>query len=182
MATFSPTTEDVQIYEFCVLYPFPFGQKEENELLKGVEELFAEAGGKVLMKDPWGRRGLAYKIGGFTEGNYIVYYVELDPSKLKEIDRQMRILKGVLRHMMVKPPKNYQYLSYAEQFIKWQEDSKKDVERKELEREDKLKKQVVDKAKRVKTPAPKEPEVAKPMSGEAITKELEKIISDDLNI
>ena len=181
------TETDVRVYEFCILYPYPFSQKEEQELLKGIEEIFSEAGGKLRMKDLWGRRGLAYGIGGFTEGNYVVYYYELEPSKVKEVDQALKILKGVLRFLYVKPPKNYQINSYAEKYVKWQEDAKLEVERKAQESEDKKLKQIVDKAtKRVKAPAKKvEAPVAdsKPVSEETLNKELDKLISDgDLNI
>src|SRR5438874_124716 len=108
MPTLTPSSEDVRIYECCILYPYPLGQKEEAELLKEIEGLFADAGGKLVMKDAWGRRGLAYPIGGAVEGNYIVYYYELDPLKVKEIDGALRIMKNVDRHLLVKPPKNYQ--------------------------------------------------------------------------
>lgn len=174
---------DVRLYEFCILYPYPLQPKEEQELLKALDEIFAEAGGKVVMKDAWGRRGLAYTIGGFKEGNFIVFYVELLPGKLKEIDRLLRIQKGVLRHMFVKPPKNYKVESYAEKFVKWQEDKKLSVERVEREREEKLQRQVVEKAKRTaakpskKAEAPAEVKPA--MTEEAISKELEKMISDE---
>ena len=172
---------DVRVYEFCILYPYPFNQKDEQELVKGIEEIFAEAGAKQVAKDAWGRRGLAYTIGGFTEGNVIVYYMEMDPRKLKEIDKQLRILKGVLRHMVVKPPMNYAIVSYAEKFVRWQEDQKLDVERAARDREEKLQRQVVEKAKRMSKPISKkaEPAETKPMSEEAITKEVEKLISDE---
>lgn len=177
---------DVRLYEFCILYPYPIQPKEAQELMKSLEEIFAEAQGKVVMKDLWGQRGLAYKIGGYAEGNFAILYVELDPSKLKEIDRMLRIQKGVLRHMIVKPPKNYQPVSYAEKFVQWQEDKKLEGERAEREREEKLQRQVVEKAKRTAKPAKKAeaPTEVKPaMTEEAISKELEKLISgEDLKI
>lgn len=175
---------DVRIYEFCVLYPYPFNQKEEQELLKGIDEIFAEAGAKTVSKDAWGRRGLAYSIGGFKEGNFIIYYMEMDPSAVKEVDKQLRILKGVLRHMVVKPPANYQIVSYAEKFVQWQEDQKLAVERAERDREERLQRQVVEKAKRTSKPVKKaEPVVEKSASPEMISQELEKLISnDDLKI
>lgn len=180
MATITATSEDTRIYEIALLYPYPINQKEESELVKGVEELFSEAGAKVVLKDNWGRRGLAYKIGGFNEGNFIIYYLDMDPSKLKEVDTQLRILRGVLRHMIVKPPKNYQIVPMADNFEKWKQQEKVAGEKVAAEKEEKLKKQVVEKAKRATKKEEKkaEPEVAKPMSKEAITEGLEKLISD----
>ena len=182
MAQAIPSSEDVRIYECAVVYPFPMNQKEENDLQKGIEEIFSEAEAKLLLKDVWGRRGLAYKIGGYTEGNFVVYYYEMDPSKLKDVDTQLRILKGVLRHMMIKPPKTYEIAPMADTLTKWKEQTRMDSEKKAQDKEDKLKKQVVEKAKRAK-PEKKKMDDEKPMPTETIAEGLDKLISDkDLEI
>lgn len=181
MVSYTPTSDEVRLYEIALLYPYPMNQKEESELLKGIQAIFDEAGAKEIFKDVWGRRGLAYKIGGFDEGNFIIYYMEIDPSKLKEMDEAIRILKGVLRHMIVKPPKNYQITSYADSEKKWKESSRLEGERRVQEKEDKKLKQVVDKAKRstkAAAEAKKSDVEAKPMTGAALTEELDKLISD----
>ena len=179
MATMTPTVEDNRIYEVAVLYPYPMNQKEEAELQKGIEEIFSEAGGKQIMKDAWGRRGLAYKIGGFTEGTFVIYYYEIDPLKLKDIDQQLRILKGMLRHMIVKPAKNYQIVPYADNYDRWKQQEQLVREKVAQDKEDKLKKQVVDKAKRQTKKDDTQPEVkAKPVTAETISEGLEKLISD----
>lgn len=186
MVSYTPSEDDnVRLYEIAVLYPFPINQKEESDLQKAIEGLLEEAGGKQIFKDVWGRRGLAYKIGGFLEGSFIIYYYELDPSKIDAIDEELRILKGVLRHMIVKPPKNYQITSYADAEKQWKEQDRLEGERRQQEKEEKKLKQVVNKAKR-KTAAKKEessdkPE--KPITGKALDDQLDKLISDsDLEI
>ncbi|UPA22548.1 30S ribosomal protein S6 [Candidatus Peribacteria bacterium] len=172
-----------RIYEVAVLYPFPMNQKEETTLQKSIEDIFTAAGATQVMKDVWGRRGLAYKIGGYTEGTFIIYYYNMDPSKVKDVDTELRILKGMLRHMIVKPPKNYQIVPYADNYLKWKDQEKLMQEKATMDKEERLKKQVVDKAKR-QTKKEEKPEVkATPMSGAAITQELDKLISDkDLNM
>ncbi len=181
MVSYTPSEDDnVRLYEIALLYAFPINQKEETELQKAVEHLFEEAGGKQIFKDVWGRRGLAYKIGGFNEGSFIIYYYELDPSKIDGIDEELRILKGVLRHMIIKPTKNYEIMSYADSEKKWNEKDRLEGERKQQEKEEKKLKQVVEKAKR-KT-APKKDDAAdkpeKKMTGKALNAELDKLISD----
>lgn len=181
MVNYTPTSDEVRLYEIAVLYPYPMNQKEEAELLKGVQAIFNEAGAKEIFKDVWGRRGLAYKIGGFDEGNFIIFYMEIDPAKLKELDEALRILKGILRHMIVKPPKHYQITSYAESEKKWKEASRIEGERQVQEKEDKKLKQVVDKVKRTtKASETKKAEVPvnKPMTGEALTEKLDQLVSD----
>ncbi len=176
----TPSTEDGRIYECAIVYPYPMNQKEESDLLKGIEEIFAEAGAKVLLKDAWGQRGLAYKIGGFEDGNFVIYYLEMDPLKLKEVDTQLRILKGMLRHMIIKPPKKYVIAPMADSLQKWKEQSRMEGEARAQEKEDKLKKQVVDKAKRASVKKKSEEKAA---PTETIAEGLDKLISDkDLEI
>lgn len=182
--TYTPSSEDHRLYEFCVLYPYPLPSKEEQQLLKEVEELFAEAGGKMIAKDVWGRRGLAYTIKGSTEGSFVVYYVELMPDKVKEIDRGLRILKGMLRHLVVKPPEGYKIESYAEKYVKWMENREKEDERRAREKEEKLQAQVIERAKRQAKRATqkKEEKVAAGAKGD-VTKEIDKMLSDsDLSL
>lgn len=182
MPSLVPTSEDTRIYEWCILYPYPFGQKEEAELLRDIEALFTEVGAKQVAKDKWGRRGLAYSIGGFKEGNYVVYYYEMDPSKVKEVDVQLRIMKGVLRHLFIKPPKNYQIVEYSEAYQQWLKDREQIGEQRAREREEKLKEQVARKAKRQAKMADekKKEQPAKPaISSKDLTEKLDKLISDD---
>lgn len=177
------TDEDTRIYEFCFLYPSTLSQKEENELLKEIEKIIEETGAKQISKDPWGKRGLAYKIKGHTEGNYIVYYYEMKPKSILEIDTTLRITPNILRHIVVKPPKGYQVTSFSEEFVKWLKDREEEGDRKKKEKEDRLAKRVAEKAKRqVKRVAAKKDEetVDKPKADKKqISDELDKLISDD---
>ena len=45
------TSENTRIYEFCMLLAYPLSQKEESDLMKEIEKLFEEAGGKQVAKD-----------------------------------------------------------------------------------------------------------------------------------
>ena len=148
MPTIEATSEDTRVYEVCVLFPYPLNQKEEKEAHKEVEDYFEEVGAKQVSKDSWGRRGLAYKIGGYTEGSFIVYYYEMDPLKLKEVDQNLRISKNVLRHITVKPPKGYQIVKYSEKYEEWLENKDTEVEETKQQKEDELKKKMLEKQKR----------------------------------
>lgn len=190
MPTLNETTtdEDLRTYEFCILYPPNLSQKEEADLLKEVEKTIAEQGGKQISKDLWGKRGLAYRIKGNDEGNFVVYHYSLDPSKLTEIDVALRIMPNLLRHIVVKPPKNYKIVKYSEGYEAWLKEREGEGERKEKAKEEKLAQRVAEKAKRqVKRAAAKKDEettVEKPKADKKkISEQLEKLISeDDLDI
>ncbi len=180
------TVTDDCVYECCVLLPFPLSQKEEKDTLKEIEGYFEEAGAKQMAKDVWGRRGLAYPIGGREEGSFVVYHYEMDPSKVKEIDEQMKISTTILRHLIIKPPKGYQIAKYSEEYETWLKERKTFSEQKEEEKEEKIKRKVAEKAKRQakkveeekKAKAPTVPEKSA-IEEDKLSEELEKLISDD---
>lgn len=182
MPSLVPTSEDSRIYEFCILYPYPLNQKEEQTALKEIEELFTEAGGKQVSKDVWGRRGLAYTIKGAKEGNFVVYYYEMDPSKVKEVDQALKIMKGVLRHIVVKPPKHYQIVKYSETYEKWLKDRETADEERSRKKEEAVQEQIARKAKRQAKMTTERKKVApapRVGGGEDITQKIDELISGD---
>jgi len=184
MPELAATSEDTRVYEICVLLPYPLSQKEEEQAQKEIEKLLSEASGKQIAKDAWGRRGLAYRIGGFDEGNFIVYHYELNPEQIKELDENLRIVKNVLRHMIVKPPKGYQIVQYSEQYEQWQKERVQAEETRKQHREEELKKKMLERQKRqTKRAAPKKEAVEEPTpkeeGREKLTAEIDKLIADD---
>ncbi|MBP9750877.1 MAG: 30S ribosomal protein S6 [Candidatus Peribacteraceae bacterium] len=173
--------EDARLYEFCVLYPYPMPQKDEAALLKEIDSIFAEAGATMVSKDAWGRRGLAYTIGGYTEGVYVIYYVEMLPAKLAEVDQALKITKGLLRHMAVKPPKNYEIVSYAKRYEEWLERRHVEEQDRENEKTRRIEERVVEKAKRdaKRTEVVRKKPVEKKAEAGEVGQQLDKLLSSD---
>lgn len=182
MADLIASSEDVRIYECAVLYPYGLSQKDEATLVKEIEGYFDEVGAKLISKDAWGRRGLAYPIKGSGEANVTIYYFEIDPLKVKEVDQNLKISKAVLRHMFVKPPKHYQIVKYGDKYEQWLKERESLDQKKTRERQTALEEKVAAKAKRrAKTVTEKKVET-KPkeaLTGEAMTQQIDKLISDD---
>jgi ribosomal protein S6 len=166
-----------------MLLAYPLAQKDESTLIKEVEGAFAEAGGKLVLKDAWGRRGLAYPIKGAMEASVVVYYYNLDTQKIKELEHTFKIMKNVLRHMFVKPPKNYKVEKYGDKFEKWLKERESLDQKRAREREEHLREQVAARAKRKATTDRKKTDrpTAAPMSEEAMTQQIDKLITDDID-
>ena len=182
MPTLVPSSEDVRVYEFAVMYQPDLDQKAETTLVSEIEALFAEAQGKLLFKDPWTKRGLAYKIGGFEEAKFVIYYYEMPPASVRALDKQLRLQKGVLRHLVVIPPKGYEAVSHEAKYQDWLKNRETVAEVRTRKREEKLKQTVVDQAKRtskrMETKA-KETKAVEPMKKADLDMQLDKLISDD---
>ncbi len=84
----------------CIIQP-----ELDETAFKGVIERVStwvkEAGGNVDKVDIWGRRRLAYQIRKQREGQYVLLNLSLDPKSTSELERNIRYLETVLRHMLV---------------------------------------------------------------------------------
>ena len=180
MPTLLPSSEDVRVYEIAVMYQPDLDSKAEQLLIKEMETLFDVAKAKLLFKDPWSRRGLAYKIKGFSEAKFVMYYYEMDPARIREIDAALRLEKGVLRHLIVIPPKGYEAVSYEEKYQQWLATRETVAQMRTRERDEKAKEKVAAVAKRESKRQQTKPKVVKaPMEKKQLDAELDKLISDD---
>lgn len=61
-----------------------------------------ESEGQVNEVDTWGNRRLAYPIKKLNEGFYNLVYFTATSEVVNEIDRNLKIMDAVIRHMMVR--------------------------------------------------------------------------------
>jgi small subunit ribosomal protein S6 len=71
-----------------------------NDVAEKVKGWVTEAGGTVLKADFWGRRRLAYAIRKQKEGQYILLKVQLAPTSVAAIERNLRFQEPVLRFVI----------------------------------------------------------------------------------
>ena len=85
----------------------PQSTEEETTTLIGDFKGIAEKNGATLKnEEAWGRRRLAYPIQKFTEGIYHLFVFESD-SSLSELDRRMKNVDRVLRHVIVRTDEDH---------------------------------------------------------------------------
>lgn len=92
-------------YELMVLFDPSKVDGDEGvaQMLDRIQGIITGDGGQVTNVDRWGRRRLAYEIGGTTEGYYVLIQFEAEPKTAAELGRVLRITDGILRHMIVRP-------------------------------------------------------------------------------
>ena len=75
-----------------------------DDLRKSIHKEFVtmmEKDGEVLDVDVWGKRYLAYRIAGHSEGYYIVYDFKSSPKIINEMKRVLQLKQEILRFMIV---------------------------------------------------------------------------------
>ncbi|MBL4694385.1 30S ribosomal protein S6 [Candidatus Gracilibacteria bacterium] len=96
-------------YEIMVMLLPDLGDGGSEKELNEVRELITSGGGKIIQEDIWGVRELAYRIKKQDRGFYAVINFEMDPSKVKAFDKPLNINQAVLRYMVTKTPKHYEF-------------------------------------------------------------------------
>lgn len=81
-----------------------FSMKQGEEAIKASVEKFAALIGRhgtLESTDEWGKRTLAYEINDETEGYYVLYTFNSDPSFPTELERRLKISDGILRSLVI---------------------------------------------------------------------------------
>jgi small subunit ribosomal protein S6 len=76
--------------------------EQVSELHTQIEGVVQRMGGRVEKTENWGRRKLAYEIAHHREGTYVVETITGSGELMKEIDRRLRVLDQVIRHLIVR--------------------------------------------------------------------------------
>jgi len=64
--------------------------------------IIEEQGGKVLKREHWGLKSLAYRIKKNRKGHYVMLDVEAEWPALAEVERQMRLSEDIIRFLTVR--------------------------------------------------------------------------------
>ena len=87
-------------YELICIFQPELDEAAFKGAVERVQSWVTEAGGSVDKTEVWGRRKLAYIIHKQTEGQYVLMNITLDPKAASDLERNIRFLETVLRHML----------------------------------------------------------------------------------
>ena len=73
-----------------------------SELHTQIEAVVQRMGGQIEKTENWGRRKLAYEIGHQKEGTYVLEVINGSGDLMKEIDRRLKVIDYVIRHLVVR--------------------------------------------------------------------------------
>ena len=96
--------------------------EQVSELHTQIESVVQRMGGRVEKTENWGRRKLAYEIGHQKEGTYVLEVITGSGDLMKEIDRRLKVIDYVIRHLIVRVDED-------EQVVERQRSKRTDVSR-----------------------------------------------------
>ncbi|MCH7471645.1 30S ribosomal protein S6 [bacterium] len=93
--------ETTREYECCALFKPDLEEDVLDAQVQTVSDLITERGGKILRVDRWKKRFLAYTIGNYNEGYYVIYRWHSTSELLDDLDYQLRYNEHSLRHLVL---------------------------------------------------------------------------------
>jgi small subunit ribosomal protein S6 len=87
-------------YELVVLL-HPDLEIDVEAPIQKVEGLIEAAGGKVIKRDNWGKKRLAYRIKRQDFAIYVYFEIQLDPTRVRGLEDTILITEEVVRHLLV---------------------------------------------------------------------------------
>lgn len=88
-------------YELVVVLSPALEEEKVQGTVERIHRMVTERAGTVVKQEPWGIRRLAYPIKQFKEGNYFVTHFQMDASRVRDIEANLRVSEEVLRHLLV---------------------------------------------------------------------------------
>src|SRR5216683_7017106 len=89
-------------YELVYILPPDTTEQQITELHSQVEAVVSRMNGRIEKTENWGRKRLAYEIGHNKEGVYVLEVINGGGELMKELDRRLRVMDLVIRHMVVR--------------------------------------------------------------------------------
>ena len=89
-------------YELVYLTPPDTSEDALGELHKQVQTVVDRFSGSIERTENWGRRKLAYEINHQREANYVLEVINGPGAMTAELDRRLRVIDTVIRHLIVR--------------------------------------------------------------------------------
>jgi small subunit ribosomal protein S6 len=89
-------------YELVYVVSPQASEQDVTDLHAQIEATVARFGAQLAKTENWGRRKLAYEIGGHKEATYVLEVIDGGGDVMKEIDRRLKVNEQVLRHLVVR--------------------------------------------------------------------------------
>jgi len=92
----------VRQYELIYILPPDTTDDQATELHGQLDAIVSRLHGQIEKTENWGRRKLAYEIGHFKEGVYVLEVINGSGELMKELDRRLKVKDQVIRHLVVR--------------------------------------------------------------------------------
>jgi len=88
-------------YELMFIVRPDMVDEDLNKLISTLESSLTSAGG-TTKSEVWGKRRLAYKVGKFNDGIFVLMMIEATGAMVHEVERRLRVTEPVIKFLTVR--------------------------------------------------------------------------------
>jgi small subunit ribosomal protein S6 len=92
----------MRVYEELFIVRPDAPDEDVDHLVEQSQTFLTGAGATIDKIDRWGKRKLAYRIGKYREGNYILIQFAAKPDTVREVERRLRVNDLVIKFLTVR--------------------------------------------------------------------------------
>ncbi len=92
----------MRIYEELFIIRPDAPDEEADPFIENMRSVVTNAGGAVDKVEKWGKRRLAYRVGKYREGAYVLFQFSAGPELVKEFERRLRVSDLVIKFITVR--------------------------------------------------------------------------------
>lgn len=89
----------MSLYECVLIARNDVTQQQVESIIEGIAGQLETDGGKMIKREYWGLRGLAYRIKKNRKGHYMLIGLDAKPAFVIEMERLLRLNEDVLRFL-----------------------------------------------------------------------------------
>ena len=93
-------------YEHTVILRQDTSNSQQNQIIEKYTKLIEKNDGKIMQTQMWGLMHLSYTIKKNKKGNYIHFKVNGDGNLIKELEKNEKIDKNILKYLTIKVKKH----------------------------------------------------------------------------
>jgi small subunit ribosomal protein S6 len=90
------------LYESTFIVRQDVSAHDVEKLTDSFIKIIQDNGGKLIKKESWGLRDLAYTIRKNNKGHYVMLGIEAGHAAINELERRIKLSEDVLRHLTVR--------------------------------------------------------------------------------
>jgi small subunit ribosomal protein S6 len=91
-----------RLYEIMFIVNPNISDEEVDKLIAQFETTVTSTHGEMQKVERLGKRRLAYRVGRFWEGNYVLFTVKGGGETVKEFERRLKVTDAVIKYLTVR--------------------------------------------------------------------------------
>lgn len=96
------TRTDMVQYELTYLLVPTVNDVEQSSVSEHIRKIIEKMKGKIADESVWGKQKLSYEIGGHSMGVYVVLKIQLLPSEVVNLEKELKLVEPVLRFLLIR--------------------------------------------------------------------------------